>query len=382
MSTEKQTLDNFDGFLNEDPNEFFGEVITPEETTKIEEDNDETSENKEERKDSKEKSKKKDQKEDVEDLDFFSENEEDEDESKDEKNKTNKKSSEVKFESDSAKTLDFLKNKGLIELGEDETISDENADDLLEDKLEEYRENAIKEAIADLPEEAKNLIRFTSKGGDPREYFKTLTEIANSRINKNSDIQDIKTQEAAVTEDLKMQGYDEEYIETHIKVLKDSGKLEDIAEKSFNKILKKQEEVEKAQLKEIEEQNKLRRETSKKFKEDLNTFLEESSDVMGYKLSPSEKKSFPDYISNPKVRLENGKKITSLQADLFKAMADKNKLIMLSRILKNDFDLSFVEKQAVSKDNKEKRKNIRNDVSPKGAGVKTKNKKPIWELID
>lgn len=379
MNTEKQTLDNFDGFLNEDPNEFFGEVITPEETTKIEEDNDKTSENKEERKDSKEKSKEKNEKENVEDLDFFSEREEDEEE---DKKKQKEKSSEVKFESDSAKTLDFLKNRGLIELGEEETISDDNADELLEDKLEEYRENAIKEAIADLPEEAKNLIRFTSKGGDPREYFKTLTEIANSKINKNSDIQDIKTQEAAVTEDLKMQGYDEEYIETHIKVLKDSGKLEDIAEKSFNKILKKQEEVEKGQLKKIEEQNRLRKETSKKFKEDLNTFLEESSDVMGYKLSPSEKKSFPDYISNPKVKLENGKKITSLQADLFKAMADKNKLIMLSRILKNDFDLSFVEKQAISKDNKEKRKNIRNDVSPKGTGVKTKNKRPIWELID
>ena len=383
MKTKDQTLDNFEGFVNEDPDNFFGEAAELE----IEEDSSKDTEEKstEKKKDEKKGSKKDSEKKvdtPEEEEDFFAGEDGDETDDEDDDDSGDGKPNKLEASSDTAKTLQFFKSKGLVDFEEDEEISDENSEDLLEEKIDQLKESAVKEAIQDLPDEVKNLIRYTSKGGNARDYFQSLLDVASSRINKDSDISDVKVQETAVAEDLKMQGYDDEYIETHIKSLKDTGKLQAISEKVYNKIVKEQEEDERERLKAIEEDNKAKKESSKKFKEDIKKFLNDNSEVSGYKLSSSDKRDFPEYISSPKVQLQNGKKITEFQSDLFKAMADKNKLVLLSKILKNDFDFGFVEKKAVSKDNKEKRKNIRNEVSRKGSNTKTKSKRPIWELID
>lgn len=380
MKTKDQTLDNFEGFVNEDPDNFFGEAaeleIDEPSTKKPEE------EEEEKEKGAKKSADKKGDKPEEEEEEFFAGEDGDDIDDEDEDDSGDGKPNKLEASSDTAKTLQFFKSKGLVDFEEDEEISDENSEELLEEKIDQLKENAVKEAIQDLPDEVKNLIRYTSKGGNAREYLQSLLDVASSRINKDSDISDVKVQEIAVAEDLKMQGYDDEYIETHIKSLKDTGKLQAISEKVYNKIVKEQEEDERERLKEIEEDNRAKKENSKKFKEDIKKFLNDNSEVSGYKLSSSDKRDFPEYISSPKVQLQNGKKITEFQSDLFKAMADKNKLVLLSKILKSDFDFGFVEKKAVSKDNKEKRKNIRNEVSRKGSNTKTKSKRPIWELID
>ena len=381
----QKTIDDFEGFES-NTEDFFGDVSTVDPIEETEEEKKAEQKKKNEKTD-KEDSKKEETKdskkseEQEEEVGFFSEEESEEEE--DNTKGGDKKKTTESLKSEAGKTLEFLKGKNIFSFEEDEEITDENADDLLEDKWEEAIEYSIKERLEGLPEEGKNFLKFVSKGGNANEYLKTLSSVANSPINKDSDISDVKIQEASVKEDLKMQGYDEEYIETHIKVLKDSGKLEDISKKAYDKIVGKQKEAEEQRIAAIEQANKNKKEQSRKFKTSMSEFLRENKEVDGYKITPKEKKDIVDYVYNPNVELEDGRKITGIQADIFKAMGDKKKLVLLSKIFKNDFDLSFVADKAVSEDNKKKRDNLRNTdkkVASKG-GSQSKTKKPIWELI-
>ncbi len=384
MNGKQTTLDDFEGFASEDSDSFFGEPTTldPVEPGQEEPGSDpkDDATDPEEGKDSKkpDSDPKGGEEEENKDEDFFKSSPEEEEEDDD------PNEGAVKLTSDSAKTLSFLKDKGLIELEEGEEITDENSEELLEEKWEKSIELALKDTISDLPDEVKNLIKYSSQGGNPYEYLKKMSETLSSGVNKESDISEESVQMKAVEQDLKMQGYDDEYIETHLKVLKDSGKLESIAKKTYDKIISQQQKEEENQLKAIEDANKDRKEKAKKFKQDISEFVGKAESFKGYKLSKEDAKELPSYISDSRVEMANGKKVSSFQADLFKIMADKEKLVLLSKIVKSDLDLSFVEKQAVSKDAKEKRKNIRNDQGPKtgrqASGARTK--KPIWELID
>jgi len=393
MNKETETIDNFDGFET-NSEDFFGEAdiadplekeqeIAKEEEEKKKKEEDD-SKDKKSPKTPEKKETKDNKKKDEEEVDFFPEEEE---EGEEEKDSEKKKEGSTKSGSESATTLNYLKKKGFLDLqdeeGNDIDITDENSEDLLEDAWEFSVEKGIKESMQELPEEVKNLIRFTSKGGDPKQYLKNLSTTLSSGVNKDSDISMEETQKASVEQDLKLQGYDDEYIKTHIKVLKDSGKLKEIGEKSYDKIISKQKEQSDLELKAIEDSNKDKKAQARKFKKDLNDFLNDTKEINTLKIAPIDKKELPKYISEPAVELQDGRKISQLQADLFKTMGDKGKLVLLSKVLRDDFNFSFIEKKALSKDAKKKRRNLRNEEPPrKGRSLGSKTKKPIWEMID
>jgi len=388
---ESKSLDDFAGFEDTSQN-FFGEadLTDPieekepageeEEETKTKKDGKAKSDKKE-GKDSKKKTKDEedDEEEDISNLDFFKggKEEEEEDQDGDDPKDKGKKPEE---KSESLKTLEYLKSKGLVDYT-DEEMEGEDKDSLLEDKWEQSLEDAVRDMTDSLPDEVKNLIKFASKGGDPKEYFRGLSNTANSKINKDSDISDTRVLKDAISEDLKMQGYDEEYIESHIETLEANKKLKSIGEKSYNKIVKGQEDDEKEKLKDIEALNKSKKEKSKQFKTDLKSFVSEIKDVKGVSISPEDKRSLPDYISDPKVELEDGRKISQFQDDLFKVMGDKEGLTLLSKLIKSDFDFSSVEKGAVTKSSRKNKENLRNVAGAKGDTPNKKSKKAIWELI-
>lgn len=285
-------------------------------------------------------------------------------------------------------TLAFLKERGLVdyELEEGQELSDEDADNLLEDSWEKSVEAEVEATIKELPDELKQLIKFASNGGNVGELLGKMVQHATSGINKNSDISDENVQILAVTMDLRSQGYDQEYIDSQVEFLKTSGKLETISEKAFNKILTEQETETAGQVQRQKDALDYRKKQARDYKTNITSHINSLEEMGGLPISKQDKTILPTYISEPTVELQDGRVVSEMQADLFKVMADKDKIVLLAKLLKSDFDFSAIERKKQT----QAARGIRDEVqradktqriSNSGGGQKP-NKKAIWDMID
>lgn len=318
--------------------------------------------------------------------DFSSVDNEEEDESEDENLKSKDKPSKVST-ANSKQTLEFLKEKGLVEfeLEEGEELTEELAENLLEDSWENALDSAVEDTIKELPQEVKDLIKFASKGGDVNEFLSNLTQNASTGVTKNSDISKESVQIAAITLDLKKQGYDQEYIDSQIDFLKGSDKLQNIAEKAYNKIIAEQEKESSDKIASLKEAQENRKKQARIYKGNITTHINSLAEVKGLPLTKKDKAELPDYISEPTVELQDGRYVSELQADIFKVMADKDKIVLLAKILKTDFDFSPIERKqqtAVSRDFKSKVENTEKLKTGNSEGVHKPSKKAIWDMIE
>lgn len=285
-------------------------------------------------------------------------------------------------------TLAFLKEKGLVDYDEDpeNPLTDDDADSLLEDSWEKSVEAEVEATIKDLPDELKQLIKFASKGGDVGELLGKMVQHATSGINKNSDINNEDVQVLAVTMDLRNQGYDQEYIDDQIEFLKEKDKLEGIAKKSFDKIVAEQETETAGQVQRQKEAVEYRKKQAREYKTNITTHINSLEEMGGLPISKQDKTILPTYISEPTVELQDGRFVSEMQADLFKVMADKDKIVLLAKLLKTDFDFSAIERKKQTQAARGIRDEVQRAdktqrVSNSGGGQKP-NKKAIWDMID
>jgi hypothetical protein len=285
-------------------------------------------------------------------------------------------------------TLAFLKEKGLVDYDEDpeNPLSDDDADNLLEDSWEKSVEAEVEATIKELPDELKQLIKFASKGGDVGELLGKMVQHATSGINKNSDISNEDVQVLAVTMDLRSQGYDQEYIDDQIEFLKEKDKLEGIAKKSFDKIVAEQESETAGEVQRQKEAVEFRKKQAREYKTNITTHINSLEDAGGLPISKQDKTVLPTYISEPTVELQDGRFVSEMQADLFKVMADKDKIVLLAKLLKTDFDFSAIERKKQSQaargiKDEIQRADKTQRISNSGGGQKP-NKKAIWDMID
>ena len=285
-------------------------------------------------------------------------------------------------------TLAFLKEKGLVDYDEDpdNPLTEDDADNLLEDSWEKSVEAEVEATIKDLPDEIKQLIKFASKGGDVGELLGKMVQHATSGINKNSDINNEDVQVLAVTMDLRNQGYDQEYIDEQVEFLKEKNKLEGIAKKSFDKIVAEQETETAGQVQRQKEVVEYRKKQAREYKTNITTHINSLDEMGGLPISKQDKTILPTYISEPTVELQDGRIVSEMQSDLFKVMADKDKIVLLAKLLKSDFDFSAIERKKQTQAARGIRDEVQRvdktqRVSNSGGGQKS-NKKAIWDMID
>jgi hypothetical protein len=301
-----------------------------------------------------------------------------------EKTSTKKPVSSV---TNSKQTLEFLKEKGLVdyELEEGKELTEELAENLLEDSWENALDTAIEETIKELPQEVKDLIKFASKGGDVNQLLAKMATQAVSGINKNSDISSEEVQVAAISADLFNQGYDQEYIDSQIEFLKDSNKLEAIATKAFNKIVAKQEQETESEVTQAKLIQENRKKQAREYRSTITSHINTLSEVGGLPISKQDRSVLPSYISEPNVELQDGRVVSEMQADLFKVMADKDKITLLAKLLKSDFDFSAIARKqqtAATRDIKSKVENAEKIKTVSSEGVHKPSKRAIWDMID
>lgn len=253
--------------------------------------------------------------------------------------------------------VNILKEKGYVSDEELEEIKD--VKDPLEYVIEKETEDKIKELLGDAPDIIKDMIRYYANGGDPYEFIRNInsnTDISNINLENEAD------QERIVRYKLKQDGYDDDEIQAQIEALKDTDKLEYIAKKFYDKIqkqleAKKKEMIEMQKRKEIEEMKRMQEQ-----KRILKNIIKDRGEVFGLTLNKKDLKELPDYMTNRNVRLSNGVVLTQMQYDLYKAMQDNEKAILIAKLLKNNFDLKDLYKKAEHKATVKIKKNLENPV--------------------
>lgn len=286
-------------------------------------------------------------------------------------------------------TLSFLKEKGLVDYEEDseKPLTDEDAENILEDSWESSVEKAVEETIKELPNEIKELIKYAHKGGNVGELLGKMVQHATSIINKNSDITNEEVQIQAVTMSLKAQGYDQEYIDTQIEFLQEKDKLEGVAKKAFDKIVEEQEAETANEVKRQKEAVETRKKLVREYKTNITTHINSLEEVGGLPISKQDKTSLPTYISEPTVELQDGRVVSELQADLFKVMADKDKIVLLAKLLKSDFDFSAIERKKQTQaargiKDEIQRADRTQTITNSSSGGHKPQKKAVWDMLD
>jgi hypothetical protein len=295
---------------------------------------------------------------------------------------TDEKSVKVK----SKDTLEFLKEKGLVdyELEEGAELTDDLADEILEDNWDASIIAGVEETIKDLPDALKELIKYSAKGGDFTELLSKMTTQTVSGINKDTDMEVEANQVLAVSLDLKDQGYDQEYIDTQIEFLKDSGKLAGISKKAFEKKIAKQDSDIQETIKQAEKRKEVEKEAQKTYKKDITVQISSLNDIKGLVLNKQDKESLPSYISDANIKLQDGRTVTKFQQELFSIFGDKEQTILLAKLVKDKFDFSSITNKEITKFSKGIKEEIQNNqVIIKGSkGSSQQPKKSLAELLD
>lgn len=255
-----------------------------------------------------------------------------------------------------------LRDNGFISLSEEEEeeyedLSEEEKAELLEDKYEAAIEERFIERVSGLPDSIKGLVKFAADGGDVDTYLQQMYKPRAEGISKKMDMEDEANQIKMMKYQMLQQDYDEEYIESHIESLKDTGKLESMSKKLHEKWVK--DDNKNLQIKE-EEQRKLveqRKREAREYKAEVTKILQDNETIGSLKFSKEDSKTLPSYISDT-YKTEDGRFITPFQRDIVNAMKDKEKMFVLAKLVRNNFDFKDIQKEAITKKTRELKKDI------------------------
>ena len=333
----------------------------------------------------------KDQEEDKKPEDLFSEVEEEQEEEEEEGDDKQKPSTnEEPIDEDQAiKTLKFLKEKGIADFELEELTADK-ADEILEDTLDTMFEDRIEELFTGMPDIVKNLNKFVLDGGDINEYLDTVAKSKESSLTPDMDLEKEENLILAVKQGLKSEGYDNEYIEAQIEFLKDSNRLEKHGKMHFKKWDTDRQKQEQAVLASRQTQKENQKKLHRELKGKVSSFLAETEEVPGFKVSREDKRILPSYMTDRAVKLENGNQVTGMQSDLMRVLNSPTGSFQLAKLLRSaseggELNFEHIAKETETKVTKKVREEVRrnkNSIQKDSTGSGSKNKRPLADYFN
>ena len=374
-SIDVNALDNF-SWDDGGGIDFFGEVTTKSEKVEeipIEETKKDTSE--------------KEKPEEEEEVNLFGDFDEEENKevSKEETRKEEVESSTSS--SDSLKTLEFLKISGALEVSEEDleefkSLDEEDQKQVVKDYFEEAVENRFTESIKELPESVKNIVKYAVNGGNITNLLNNMFKNRANGVSEDIDIEEESSQITVVKQKLIEEEYDEDYITSQIEYLKDSGKLKVTASKYFEKYKADKLANESKEVKRLEEERKLNKQRQIDFRKDLAQYVSSNEDIKGFKLSKKDVAEIPEYISAQSIKLQNGTVISPFYKDFLEAMKDKDKLVVMATLLRNNFDFTSLQKSIGTKVTKTLKENLQNQKATQSIKSNAGSSQTPKRLID
>lgn len=353
MAVEEKTTEGLLGFDWEGDDVSFFEEVTPKpdnsKEKETEEEDDKTPPEEPEKSDEEEK-----------EVDFFDGETEEEDEESDEEVKP--KTGE-NYWGDVYK--DF-KSQGLlkhVEIEEGEELSAEKIFELQQQDYEaEVSARLTHWAKEELDADAQAFIKYKQNGGATEDFFKTYSSTTEL---PEGDIQETEFQDRVIRFQLREEGWDSEEIEDRVKYLTENGKKEQVAKRYNKKIQEKVEEKKQELLTQSEERKRAIEQQEREFRDEIKGVLEETEEVKGFKISPKDRTELYNFLTKKNHKISDTKSVTGFQKKLGETFKDPDKIILLAKLINNDFDMSQFEKQVITKKTKqvksnlEQRKNLR-----------------------
>ena len=266
-----------------------------------------------------------------------------------------------------------------VELEEDEEIDDERFEELLEEEYETEVSQRLQDwATKELDDDARAFIAFKQKGGRTQDFFKA----AQSFNVLEGDIEDETFQRKVIEHQLKLEDWDDEEIADRLETLSETNRLANTASKYYDR-LKTKAEKEKETLVEKQAEQRERAEANKReFKSNLRNTLSSIRDVKGMKITPKEKSDIYKFITD-ETEVVGNRKVTPFQKAIAESIQDENKMILLAKLLKSDFDFSDFEKQIKNKEVKKLKENLesRKGLRPTSSGKSSMEGKSLGDIF-
>jgi hypothetical protein len=277
-----------------------------------------------------------------------------------------------------------LKEAGVfanVEIDETQEIDQEKFIELQDAEVEARVDETFEAFFSELDDDAKRFLKFKKEGGDTKQFFELMKR---GTERPEGNIEDKKYQENIVRHYLSAyENMSADDIDDRIEWLQSTAKLKKFAQSYEQKINTEEEQLKEAIVKQEEERKNLREQDKvafiKKLTESLNT-VEEVNNIV---INKKDKSELLGYITKPAVKIGQNRYITQFQADM-KNLTDKHDtLILLAKLVKNNFDLKDLERTIETK----KTINIKRKLESTQKGSKTissgsSNKKSLSDYFN
>jgi hypothetical protein len=252
-----------------------------------------------------------------------------------------------------------LKERGILnfEIGDKEKIDEDKFFELQNNEIQAGIDSFVESFIDALKsdEEAAAFIRFKKEGGTTEEFLRTYAPV--SQMPVNLDITDESNQERVARYIIRNLEHtqDEDDIQSRIEYLKENGKLEAFSKKGQNRLKEMKKKQEETLVKSQAEQRARQEQSRKEFQTVLKRTAEKDS-LLDIPITDEERKVLPSFISEPTVKMGD-RYVPRLHASISEILTGKDpeKLLLLGKILYNDFKMDSIKRKAKTELVKESR---------------------------
>lgn len=264
-----------------------------------------------------------------------------------------------------------LKETGVfkhIELEEDEDLTIERFLEIQEEEYEQEIESRLEKFVSEtLNEDARAMIKFIRDGGSTKEFFETYKEATGI---PEGDLEDESYQDSIIRHQLEQEGWDNDEITDRIEFLTESGRKAKVAAKYEEKVQEDREQAKKDLIKKQEQAKKQAKLQEEEYKQSVQEALDSASNIKGITISDKDKPKLFEFLTKKNFKTPTGQNITGFQKNLAEVFKDKEKTVLLAKLLESDFDMSSIEKATTTKQTRKIKSNIetRKSLRPEGSG--------------
>mgnify|MGYP003594970179 CR=1 FL=1 len=194
-----------------------------------------------------------------------------------------------------------------------------------------------------------------TKGVDPKQYLPTYNQVQDL---KSLSLDDESAQELVVREFYKRAGLSDEKVNAKIQRLKDTAELQGDAEEFHPQLVAQDEAKLKKQEEDRENEIKMEEQRDAAYKASIVKILSEkikAKDFDGISVNDKVARETFDFLYNKKWKGADGKKFTDFDKFILELNKPENHAlkVKVGLLAKQNFDLSKVQKKAVSEDSSE-----------------------------
>ncbi len=247
-----------------------------------------------------------------------------------------------------------LKEKGILSNVEipKEGITEDQFFAMHDDEIEKRVVDTFEAIFEEIGQDGSNFLKFVKDGGNPRTF---LTQISTQFNLEELDVENDNQVNRVLKHYLTtVEKLDEDDLTDRLAWLKEGGKSKSYATKYFKAIKDKDKEGEELLLETQKRIAKEKENSAKEFNSSLKEVISKIDNVGSFSIDKSEHKELNDYITKPIVKAGKNIYIPAFQDKLAKILrgktdSDKQKLVILAKIFKDDFKLPELEEKAETK---------------------------------